>query len=101
MRHLRFWDGLITQRTAPKEQCATMSEVCTQWRFPKRRPGTVAPPSKPVHDIYSHLGDCLKMYAWEKEIPDARMSPVDAGRVALKHGNDIIDQPYKSPFRSR
>jgi hypothetical protein len=101
MRHIRFADYLLHQRNGHKNQCPTMGEVVTQWRFPKAKEGSTTAPKKPVHDIYCHLGDCLKMWAWEHSLPDASQMPADAGRVVKNQGGGIIDQPYRSPFRSR
>ena len=81
MRHIRFADYLLHQRNGPKEQSASMGDVATQWRYPHRPRATTADNAKPIHDIYSHPGDCLKMWAHELELPDASQMPVQAGKV--------------------
>lgn len=79
MRHIRFADHLLYQRNGPKETCATMAEVCTQWRYPKPRDNSTSRISKPIHDMYCHLGDCLKIWASTLYLPDAAVQPVEAG----------------------
>lgn len=81
MRHIRFADYLLEQRNGPRETCATMGEVVTQWRYPKIRDNSTSRVSKPIHDMYCHLGDCLKMWASTLYLPDAVVQPVEAGPV--------------------
>ena len=100
MRHIKFWDGLVHQRNAHKSESPTMSEVVTQWRFPKKGKNAVQAPSKPVHDIHSHGGDCLKMWASERDVPDPSLLPSHAGGVLKNRSSGIVRNDYRSSFRS-
>ena len=42
----------------------------------------------------------LKMYAGEKELPDPTQMPSVAGKVIGKTQSGIVNEPYRSPFRS-
>lgn len=92
MRHIRFSDHLLEQRNGPRETCATMGEVVTQWRYPKQRDNTTSRISKPIHDMYCHLGDCLKMWASTLYLPDAVVQPVEAGpALRQRHVESRVD----------
>jgi hypothetical protein len=81
LRHIRFSDELLTQRSGPRDESPTMAEVVTQWRYPSRRKNSTSANEKPVHNVYSHGGDCLKMWADLLDIPAATEMPVGAGKV--------------------
>lgn len=91
MRHFRFAERLLEQRNGPKDQSPTMAEVVTQWRYPKRKKNSTATNDKPVHDIYSHGGDCLKMLCWSLELPDPKQQPTQAGKVIRKQYSGTSD----------
>ena len=91
VRHIRFAAYLLDQRNGPKDQSPTWGEVVTQWRYPKRKKNTTASNDKPIHDIYSHGGDCLKMLCWQLELPEARTQPAAAGKVIRRQASGTTD----------
>jgi hypothetical protein len=91
VRHIKFNSRLIDQRNGPKEQAPTWSEVVTQWKYPKPREGSVARVTRPIHDIYCHGGDCIKMWCSDLELPDSQVSPVAAGMVIKASPSSIIE----------
>lgn len=90
LRYIRFARRLTDQRNGPTETCPTMGEVVTQWRFPKRRAGDYRPILRPVHDLYCHGGDCLKMWALMLDLPEAASQPLESGRVVTARGSDVV-----------
>lgn len=103
MRHVRFSRHLLNQRNGPKATTPTLAEVVTQWRYPKHEESTTTNPRRrPIHDRYCHGGDCLKMMAQTRELPDADVMPLDSGRIHKARGDDILyDDDSESPFRRR
>lgn len=101
IRHVRFSQHLLSQRNGPRNVIPTFAEVVTQWRYPKYEEGlTTRPNRRPIHDRYCHGGDCLKMWAQTREIPDASVQPLDSGRIVRARGDDIeYDDDASSPFR--
>lgn len=101
MRHVRISAHLLTQRNGPKASCPTMLEVVTQWRFPERRENAMMPKIKPIHDMYCHLGDCLKMLAHTRDFPEATVQSIQSGKILSRRGEDIVypGEELDSPFR--
>ena len=100
MEHVRISDHLLAQRNGPRKSCPTFAEVVTQWRYPKRKRNATSAPKKPVHNMYCHGGDCLKMWAQTRDLPDAKVQPVQSGRVVKRRGSDVeYDNEYSAPFR--
>jgi len=81
MRHVRISRHLDAQRNGARQSVPTFGEVVTQWRFRKRTDNSPTLVLKPVHDMYCHGGDCLKIWAQTVDLPDASRMPVEAGRV--------------------
>lgn len=103
MRHVRFSKHLLDQRNGPKQFVPTVFEIVTQWRYPKYEEGTnTQPRRKPIHDRYCHGGDCLKMWAQTKDLPDAQESGTAEGRLREARGDDILlPDDGDNPFRGR
>lgn len=101
MRHVHIAQHLRVQRNGPKMYTPTLLEVVTQWRYPERREGQVTAPSrKPVHDLYCHAGDTMKMWAQTHPLPDAAVQQTAASRILKKRGDDVVyDDGDSSPFR--
>lgn len=95
LRHIRFASRLLHQRNGPKEQAPTWAEVVTQWRYPKQREGSVARVTRPIHDIYCHGGDCLKMWCLDLDVPDARIMPTESGRVVRAQPSAIVEPSHE------
>jgi hypothetical protein len=104
MRFIKIWEPLMDQRNGPKEESPTFGEVCTQWRYPKKKPGAVQSPDRPVHDVFSHGGDCLKMWCDTLCLPEATQMPAQAGDLMRKRTPDMIEPSHEDaagPWRSR
>lgn len=98
MRHVRFAKELIYQRNGPKITTPTLAEVITQWRYPPQRENSMMAKTKPIHDMYCHGGDCLKMWAQTRDFPDATAQPSSSGKLAAGQGKDIEYPNCGSPF---
>ncbi len=99
MDHVRVSDHLLDQRNGPRRVIPTFGEVLTQWRYPKRKRDATTTNKKPVHNVYCHGGDCMKMWAQTRDLPDAAVQPAASGRVQRGRGNDIqYDETYNPPF---
>jgi hypothetical protein len=83
---------LLEQRNGDSKWCPTFGEVLTQWSFRKPQEGQTQKSLVPVHNVYCHGGDCLKMWATTINLPDDAVlqMPVEAGRVIAKRGSDIV-----------
>jgi hypothetical protein len=91
LRHFRFADYLENQRMGPKDQSPTWAEVVTQWRYPSKKRASTSSNDKPVHDLYSHGGDCIKMACWMLEIPQAKTMPTASGNVIRRQHSGTVD----------
>jgi len=100
MRHVRIARELWTQRNGPETVSPSFGDVVMQWRYPKPRPNTTQRIRKPIHDVYCHGGDCLKMWAEIHDLPTEDALPIEAGELLQKRGPDIEYQEYQDPFRS-
>lgn len=98
MRHVRIAVELMTQRNGPKINTPTLGEVVTQWRYPQQRENAMMPKIKPIHDLYCHGGDCMKMWAQTRDLPDATSQPAASGRILARQGRDIEYPNCGSPF---
>lgn len=98
MRHVRMASELLTQRNGPKISTPTLAEVVSQWRYPQQKENAMMPKVRPIHDMYCHGGDCMKMWAQTRELPQAQSQPVDSGRILRRQGNDIEYPDVGSPF---
>lgn len=92
MRYIRIDKRLIDQRNGDSKWCPTFAEVVTQWAFKKPHEGETQQSLVPVHNLYCHGGDCLKMWATTINLPDDAVlqQPTSAGRVIAKRGTDIV-----------
>lgn len=99
IRHVRFSEHLLKQRNGSKRVVPTFAEVVTQWRYPERNQNATTGPNKPVHNVYCHGGDCLKMWAQVHDIPDSLAVPVESGRIKRARGSDFIDLYEGNPHR--
>lgn len=97
MRYIRFAARLVDQRNGPPAVCPSMGEVVTQWRWPRRKEGDHRLVTKPIHDRFCHLGDCLKMWARMLDIPDAQQQPVETGQAKKARGADSVGGPKRWP----
>lgn len=92
MRLCRIDKRLLEQRNGDSKWCPTFGEVLTQWAFKKPQEGQTQKSLVPVHNVYCHGGDCLKMWATTINLPDEAVlqQAVEAGRVIAKRGSDIV-----------
>lgn len=101
IRHVRAGDRLLEQRNGPRKVVPTLKEVITQWRYPKKKANATVAVKKPVHNMYCHGGDCMKMWAQTRDIPDATVQPASSGRIVKARPSDIdYDDEYENTFRS-
>lgn len=93
MRHMRVWHGLATQRNGGPGN-PTFGEVIQNWRYPRSRPNQASSLDRPVHDVYCHGGDCLKILAMVLDLPEA-------GAWTLERGRAIVEGKYASDIQHR
>lgn len=91
MRFLRADKRLQDQKNGDPKWCPSLSEVVTQWKFPKPQPGMTVKTLTPVHNRFCHGGDCLKMLALTIDLPESdEVMSVAAGKVIGKRGSDLV-----------
>jgi hypothetical protein len=96
MRHVKVSMHLEVQRNGPEHTTPTFSEVLSQWRYKKSEEGHSAVRKKPVHDRYCHGGDCLKIWGFTIDLPDAQVMQAAAGRVHRAAGHSVsVSKPYR------
>jgi hypothetical protein len=98
LRHVVACDYLREQRNGPKEESPTLLEVFTGWRYRVTREGTQN--TKPVHDRFCHLGDCIKMWCWDHVVPAPKNMDVRLKRTVEADPRRRKRKPYTNPFRS-
>jgi hypothetical protein len=101
LRHCTAPPRMREQRNGPKEQSPTLLETMAQWRYPSKRPGAIRASTLPVHDRFSHPGDCIKMWCWDRPVPDAHVMDVRLKRTVEADPRRQKRTPYHNPFRSR
>jgi hypothetical protein len=100
LRHVVCDDAIMHQRNGPKDESPTMLEVFSQWRYPARRPGAVRASTVPVHDRFCHVGDCIKMWCWDMDVPQPRAMDTRLRKTVLADPRKQTRTPYRNPFRS-
>lgn len=96
MRHVRVSGHLNTQRNGPPQTHPTFAEVLSQWRYRRQAENSEVLTLRPVHDVYCHGGDCLKMYAQTVVLPEARQQPIESGSLRAAHGSGLsVPRPYR------
>lgn len=93
MRHIWCAKRLVDQRNGPKDQSPTLAEVTSQWRYKKKRTATTTGRNAIVHDIYSHGGDCIKMWCATLELPEGTVMPASSGDTIKEQAQQFEHTP--------
>lgn len=100
LRHFSAPERLREQRNGPQDECPTLLEVLTMWRYPARKAGSIRASTKPVHNRFCHPGDCIKMACWDIMVPQPKQMDARLGEMKRHDPREQTSPGYKNPFRS-